>query len=249
MPDVAPPPRPDLPRAPTDDELRAVGLSPAFVKGGGEALKRLILGGALALRQARPADAITLQARAAELCAEMEMPREQVINLQILGGYAIAAGMRDRARDVYSKSGALARKIGLADLEAQSELALGMLEGVNRRPAEAAAHYGAAGKLAEQAKAEPLAIECWRMAGQLALEAKLETSAVDCWKRALRLADPLEPKLAKLTSAPEVARALAAVCRRRGLVAQAQTLEQQSFELEHGPLDQTAAAGTGAGSG
>lgn len=234
MPDVVPPPRADLPRRATDDELRAVGLSPTFVNGGGVALKQLISGAALALRQGQHADAVTLQARAASLCSEMEMPREQVLNLHVLGGYLLAGQSRARAREVYARAAELSHRGGFADLEAQSQLALGMLEAMEQRSAEAASHYSAAGRLAEDAQVPALAIECWRMAGQLAVEAHLEASAVDCWKRALSLAEPLDPKVAQVTSAAEIARALAVLCRKRGLTAQAVSLEQQALQLEQG---------------
>jgi len=234
MPDVAPPPRRNLPALPSDEALEAAGLSPKFVKGGGEALKRLVLGGALAMRRGKSVDAITLQSRAAELCAEMEMPREQILNLHVLGGYVIAAGLRAKAREVYVKAGMLASGGEHHDLAAQSELALGMMDTIEKRPAEAAAHYSAAGRLAETAKIEALAIECWRMAGQLALAARLEGPAVECWKRAFELIEPLEPDVRKLTGAPEVARALAALFRKRGQVAQAESLERRSVEIEAG---------------
>ncbi len=246
MPDVAPPPRVDLPPPPSDEALRAEGLSPAFVNGGADALKQLILGAALALRQKRPVDAVTLQGRAAALCAEMGMPREQVLNLVVLGGYVLAAGQRGKAREVYEGAARIARAHGASDLESQTELALGLLDAVDRRPADAAAHYASAGRLAEQAKSEALAIECWRMAGQLALDAKLESSAVDCWKRAISLAEPLEPDVAKVTSAHEAATALATLCRKRGLHAQAQSLEEQAFALQTGEAPVSAApTGTG----
>jgi tetratricopeptide (TPR) repeat protein len=204
------------------------------VNGGGVALKQLISGGALALRQGRHADAVTLQARAASLCSEMELPHEQVLNLHILGGYLLAGQVRQRAREVYARAGDIAHKGGFTDLEAQSELALGMLEALEHRPAEAATHYSTAGRLAEQAQVSALAIECWRMAGQLAVEARLEQSAVECWKRALDLAEPLEPKVAQITSAAEIARALASLCRKRGLAAQAASLERQAIGIEQG---------------
>ncbi|HVY37531.1 MAG TPA: hypothetical protein VHM31_06335 [Polyangia bacterium] len=234
MPDVAAPPRLNDPVPATDEQLRAAGLSPKFVNGGGDALKKLLLGAALALRQKRNADAVALQARAAALCAEMEMPREQILNVTILGGYLLAAGQRRPAREAYTKARDLAVTGAFDDLIAQTELALGMLDAVDRLPAEAAGHYATAGKHAEKAGIGPLAIECWRMAGQLTLEARLETAAVDCWKRALSIAEPMDTELAKLTSAPEVARALAAVCRKRGLSAQADQLEKRSVELEAG---------------
>jgi len=247
MPDVPPPPRPGLPAPPSDEQLRAAGLSPKFVNGGGDALKKLILGAGLALRQKRHADAVALQARAAALCAEMEMPREQILNVMILGGYLLAAAQRPHAREAYTKARDLAVAAKLDDMIAQTELTLGMLDAVDHQPAQAAGHYSAAGQHAEKAQLGPLAIECWRMAGQLALEARLESGAVDCWKRAVALADPLDPALAKMTSAPEAARALAAVCRKRGLHAQAASLEQRSVDMEAGtagepPADKAAAS-------
>jgi hypothetical protein len=235
MPDgVDPPPRIGAPPPATDEALRAAGLSPMFVKGGGDALKRLVLGAALALRNGKQADAVTLQARAAALCAEMEMPAEQVLNLHVLAGYLVAGAQGARAREVYVQAGDIARTHGRKDLEAQTELALGMMEAVARAPSRAAAHYATAGRLAEEAKIAVLAIEAWRMAGQLALEGRLETSAIDCWKRSLDLADAMDPKQAKATSAPEIARALAGVYRQRGLAAQARALDERSIEIEQG---------------
>lgn len=240
-PDVVPPPRPKDDRVPpTDQQLRAAGISPLLAQGGGEALKQLVLGAALAMRETRTADAIQLQSRAAELCGEMEMPREQAINLFVLGGYFMAAGARDRARQTYVRIGELARSHRLLESEAQAELALGMLESVERRAPQAAAHYAAAGKLAEAANAIPLAMECWRVAGQLGIDSGLESSGVECWKRAISLAGGLEPELRPLTSAAETARALAALCRKRGLIPQAVALERQSVELEQQPPPPTA---------
>jgi tetratricopeptide (TPR) repeat protein len=246
MPDVEPPARIGQSRPVADRDLVAAGLAPGFVNGGGEAMKRLVLGGALAMRQGKTTDALTLQARAAALCGEMHMPREQVINLHVLGGYLIAASLPDRAREIYARSGEIARSHGLADAEASSELALGMMAMGEGRAAQAAKHYAAAGDLAEVAKVPPLAIECWRMAGQLALDAKLDGSAVECWKRALAVAGELDPAVAKATSAAEVARALAAVCRKRGLRAQADELERRSIAIEQGTVG---AAGGSAASG
>jgi hypothetical protein len=223
----------DAPAA-RDAEVHAAGLTPAFVDGGGDALKRLVLGAALAMRNAKPVDAITLQARAAALCAEMGMADAQVLNLHVLAGYLVAAAQGARARDVYRQAGEIARAHGHKDLEAQSELALGMLEAVDRVPTKAAAHYAAAARLAEEAKIEALAIEAWRMAGQLASEARLEASAVECWQRALDLAAALEPQAAQATSAAEIARALAALHRRRGQLAQAQALEERGAAIEEG---------------
>lgn len=235
-PDVAAPPRIEGERVPPPTgELDAVGISQPLVEGGGEALKQLILGAALAMREGRKREAIELQTRAATLCGEMKMLREHIINLMVLGGYLLGTEARERARDTYAYAAQLARTHQLPDAESQAELALGMLNAADQRAPQAAAHYSAAAKLAETAHIIPLAMECWRMAGQLALESGLESSAVDCWKRAIALAGTLEPELAQLTSAAETARALASLCRKRGLVPQASALERQSIELEQRP--------------
>jgi hypothetical protein len=232
FPDVAAPTRIDARPGPTDDALRAAGLSPKFINGGGAQLKQLVLTAALALREGRSVDAVSTQARAAALCAEMEMPREQILNLHVLASYVLAANQRHKAREIYRGAVDLCRMHAATDLESQTEMALGLLDALDQRPTEAATHYSGAARLAETAAVIPLAIEAWRLAGQLALDAGLETSAVECWKRALALADPLDPALAKVTSAPQTALALAAMCRRHGLNAQAKALEERAVGLE-----------------
>jgi tetratricopeptide (TPR) repeat protein len=237
---------------PADDEtLRAAGLNPAFINGGAEALKRLTLGGALALKKGRHGDAVGLQARAAELCGQMGMFPEQVINLIVLGGYLLAGSARNQARDVYQRAGEIAVANGHHNQAAQADLALGMLEASEQRPQQAITHYTRAAQAAEAAKNPALAIECWRIAGQLALDQGAEGPATQYWQRALQLAQPLEAKTAKATGAAEVARALAAVCRKRGLIPQAESLERQGFEFEHGlgkPMESVQPAQSAAGS-
>ena len=239
MPDVGPaPPRGDV--APRDEDLRAAGLSPKFVKGGGDQLKKLILGAALAMRQKRHPDAVTLQARAAALCAEMEMPREQILNVTILAGTCSPPSARTRARPTPGARMALTHQFD--DLIAQTELALGMLDAVDKLPAKPPATTQPPGSTPRRPTSArwPSSAGAWR--ASLRWRRGWKRAAVDCWKRALALAEPLEPELAKLTSAAEVARALAAVCRKRGLSAQADSLEQKSVELEADRADQAAKA-------
>jgi tetratricopeptide (TPR) repeat protein len=152
----------------------------------------------------------------------------------VLGSYALAAGVPDRARETYQHAATLAREAGLFEHQAQAELALGMMAVLDGDAPLAATHYARAGRVAEQGQSTVLAMECWRMAGQLALDHELEPSAVDCWKRALSLAHALPPALVQSTAAAEVARALAALCRKRGLIAQAESLERQGVLLDEG---------------
>jgi tetratricopeptide (TPR) repeat protein len=233
-PAVSPPPRRRTPGPPDPEALRAAGISPGYVNGGGAELKRLVLGAALALREGQPFEAVARQAEAARLCETLEMPRERAINLMVLGGYVLAAGSPPQARESYARAAAVASEAGLPEHAAQAHLALGVLEALEQRPAEAAAHYGTAGRLAEEAAAPVLAIECWRMAGQLALDVGAEGKAVECWRRALSLAAPMPPRIARLTTAAATARALAAALRERGLTRQADSLEVQGRALAPG---------------
>lgn len=233
MPQTPPPRRLDDPEPPTDEQLRASGLSPAYLKGGAQQMQRLMLGAALALRQHRSSDAIELQARTADLCGRMQMPKEQVIQLLVLGGYQLADAKPGAARETYQRATHLAGSEGLALQQAQAELGLGMLDAMAQKP-DALTHYAAAGRLSEQAGIVPLAIECWRMAGQCAGEHGATERALEHWEHALSLSETLSPEVRRTTSAADIARLLANAQQARGHHAQANLLHRHAFEIEHG---------------
>jgi len=233
MPNAVPPIRAQERRPPSDEQLLSSGLEPAYLKGGGRELQRLMLQGALAQRQGRAADAIELQRRTAELCGRLKLHREQVIHLLVLGGYQLAASQPEQARSAYHAAAQLAAERQLSLQHAQAELGLGMLDALEQKP-EAAQHYAAAGLLAEQAEVPALALECWRMAGQAASEGPATSRAVECWQRALALAEALAPEAARATSAAVVARLLANVFAARGQTAAADQLHRRAFHIEHG---------------
>jgi tetratricopeptide (TPR) repeat protein len=233
MPKVAPPPRGDERAPPSDEQLRANGLAPAYENGGGQELQRVMLHGALALRQGRLGDAIELQARAAALCGRLELAREQVIHLLVLGGYQLAASSPARARETYRTAAELARERELPLQGAQAQLGLGMLEAIERRP-EALQHYAAAAELSERARLTPLAIECWRMAGQFASEQRAPERAIECWRRGWELAATLDAAAARATSAATIAQLLAQQLLARGKGQEARELHRRAFVIEHG---------------
>jgi tetratricopeptide (TPR) repeat protein len=233
MPAAAAPRRVDDPPAPTAAQLEGAGLSPLYLKGGARVIKSLVVGASLALGEQRFDEAIELQARAAALFGEMNMTAEQVTALLVLGGYELAASRPEAARRGYEGAAALAASRALAEAQAQSELALGMLDALEERP-DALAHYEAAGTLSEQARSIPLAIECWRMAGQVAERLGGLERADEDYQRALGLAEGLPPAAARATSAAEVARLLARIVEQRGDAARAGELQRQAFRLEHG---------------
>lgn len=233
MPRVAPPPRSDDGVPPSDEQLRANGLSPGYVKGGGQELQRLMLQGALALRQGRLGDAIELQARTAALCGRLELPREQVIHLLVLGGYQLAAAQPAPARESYRAATELAVRGELPLQAAQAELGLGMLDALEQRP-EALQHYAAAAQLSERAQLSALAIECWRMAGQFASEHRAHERAIECWRRGWELVGTLDEVGARGTSAATIARLLAQQLIARGQGREAHELQRRAFRIEHG---------------
>jgi len=233
-PDVVPPPRiGELPPA-SDEALLAVGLSPAFVKGGGAHIKELLVGAALQLKAGNPREALRLQAEAAALCESFAMPDLHIVNLIVLASYCQAAQLPGKAVEVYQRALGLAVRGGHLDQAAQIELGLGSLDVLEGRPAQAITHYRKAGELAEQAKIPSLAIEAWRMAGQLAVDHGSNDGAITAWKRALAVAGPMLPEEVKGTSAAEVARGLAAVLRKNRLHPQADSLEEMSCRMEQG---------------
>lgn len=239
MPRAVPPRRVDDRPAATDEQLRAAGLEPTFVKGGAQRLRRLMLGAALALRQGDTERALTLQARTAELCGAMHMHREQAIHLLVLGGYQLGAAQPDRARRTYERAVALAASQGLPLQQAQGELAIGMLDAVEQRPS-AAERYAAAAELSEAAGSRELAIECWRMAGEAIVERKLPR-AIEHWTHALELATALGEARARATSAADIARLLANARATRGERAEAHRLHRAAFHIERGAEPEGAA--------
>jgi tetratricopeptide (TPR) repeat protein len=233
MPGVAPPRRNDDGAAPSDEQLRANGLEPRYVKGGAQRLKQLMLGAALALRQQRSSDAIELQTRAADLCDELGLHEPHATQRLVLAGYLLAASERAAARAQYERVAALARQEKLAAREVQAELGLGMLDAIEQRPS-ALGHYARAAGVAEAAGTLPLAIECRRMAGQCANDAGAHEQASEHWQHALALSDRLPPDALRATSAADIARLLAQIFAAYGEGGRAAELQRRAFRIEHG---------------
>jgi tetratricopeptide (TPR) repeat protein len=235
-PDVEAPPRKNAPPpAPPDPALLAsAGLTPEFVMGGGQALQKLVLGGALAQKEGRHADAIGLQGAAVELCGRLGMVKAQIINTLILGSYFMAAESRPHARKTYEQAAAQASQHQLKDEEAQANLSLGMLDALEGQNQQSMGRYTNAAELAEKSGNQPLAIESWRTAGQLAYGLKAYDAALQSWLRGLKVTAGMKPKDVQATSAAEMSRGTAAILRSRGQSAEAQEFEQRAFRYEHG---------------
>ncbi len=233
-PDVEPPARKDALPPPSDAELTASGLNPAFVNGGAQLLQKLLLGGALAAKEGRHAEAIHLQRAAVSLCAGLGMVKAQLINTIALGAYFMAAQSPQEARETYEQAANEAKAQSMADEQAQATLALGMLDALEKRHQQALGRYLEAGDVAEAAGNHALAIESWRTAGQLAFGLNAPDAALQPWLRATNVAGALPPRDVKATSAAECARGVAVIFRGRGQTRDADIFDQQAYRFEHG---------------
>ncbi|RYZ08190.1 MAG: hypothetical protein EOO73_09000 [Myxococcales bacterium] len=238
-PDVEAPPRKGAPPPPTDEQLAAAGVNPAFVNGGAQLLQKLLLGGALAIKEGKHAQAIQLQQAAVSLCGGLGMLKAQLINTIILGSYFMSAQSPREARKTYEQAEAEAQKQQMPDEQVQASLALGMLDALEKQPRQAMARYLEAAEVAEKSGNHALAIESWRTAGQLAYGLNAQDAALQPWLRATNVAATMDPLQVKATSAAECARGVAGIFRSRGQARDAELYEQQAFRFEHG-LEQSA---------
>lgn len=241
--DVVAPPRPG--RTASDPAARAelavsLGLPAAFVDGTTDRIQRATMRAALCLRRGQGPDAIRAQREARDLCVSADMPREAVIAELVLGSYLVHLGERRLALEVYREATERAVSAELLSLAAQAQIALGATHLLEGQKPEGAAAYARAGELAERADVPVLAIEAFRMTGQIAFDAKLETPGTNAWRRALEIAAVAPPDVVQTSSAADVARRLAAVCRAHGLIPQAASLDARALKLETGmSLDAT----------
>jgi tetratricopeptide (TPR) repeat protein len=222
---------PPMPKAAVAAELEAAGVPRAMAGDSPKQLKLHIMRGAVALREGDIATAITQQRAARDLCSAAGFVEAKLLMQMTLAGYLLHARQPRAAEAEFTAAAEAGKKQEQWLHAAQAMLGLGALHSVAGRWGEAAATYREAAELSEKAEAPILAIEAWRLAGQLALDHGRESEATASWKKAIALADG-DRAAAKLSSAPDTARALAAICRRRGLVQQADWLEAKSLEYQ-----------------
>lgn len=227
---------PEISKEERDAALREAGINPAFQEKG-PFLRQRVLGAALAMKQGRGTDAVRQQREAAALCENLEMHEMKVICQITLASYFSGLGQQDLAVRELEDAARHAAKHRALQVESQAHLALGLLHGLAKRLPDAMREYAQAGRTAEAAKAAPLAIEAWRLAGQIALQGKSWPAVVTCFQEALRIASGSDPNAAKNSSAPDLARQLAALYRERGFHAQADSLYAQADQIERGETD------------
>jgi tetratricopeptide (TPR) repeat protein len=199
-------------------------------------LRIQVLAASQAAQGQRFPEAVRLQADARDICVSAGLLREAVVMELVLGSYALHGGAAEVALSVFDQARARAAGGGLVDLAAQALIARGGALLLQRQRADAALAYVDAGNIAAGLSSSPiLAIEAFRLAGTVLLSMRNEEQAVAAWQRAVRLAEAAPGDQVAGSSAPAAARALAEVCRRHDLVAQADSLIAQADAWEAGP--------------
>jgi tetratricopeptide (TPR) repeat protein len=239
-PRVDPPPRkgapPPMSAALREQMARELKVEPALLDPSFQQTLRLkVLTAAHALREGKAAQAIQEQREARDMCLKAGLKREAVTMELVLGGYVLQAKQTPQALEVFRDARKRAEAHQLPELAVQAQLAQASTLLVLQRTDEAARAYAEAGKLGMAASAPVLAIEGYRMCGQLLAGLGKVTEATAAWKKALEAADKAPADQRSASSAPEAARQLAALCRKHGLKAQADSLEAQAAALETPP--------------
>ncbi len=229
-PSVLPPPR----RTASGDAL------PAFVRTEAErarlAARTELMRAGLALVQRPGPDAVRHLRVASETLRDAGLAHEGLVARLMMATAVATAGERKIACRELDGVVEEATRLERPDVAAQAASAKASLLAAARETNAAVEAYAVAIHSARAAGPEaiPLLIEVLRAAGQLCIDTRQEERGVACFREALAAADAAPPSAS--AGAAEVARALAAVCRKRGLGAQAESLEQQAAGIERASL-------------
>ena len=244
-PRVAPPPRGEVVAdadAATEqrgcgcESLARAGLPEGLSRPGvGRELGSLMLGAALALRRGDPVEAVRDQRGAMELCRREGLVRESILLELMLASALVQLKRPELALETIEEARSRADDEELHELVIQALLARAMVQALEKRPMEAAETYERAGRLAQERGFAVLAIEAYRVCGQILVAQDRIDLGVASWKRALELADGSDPELVSQSSAAEMARTLASLCRKHGLTDRALELEARAETFENPP--------------
>ena len=138
----------------------------------------------------------------------------------------------DTAAAIFREARADAEAQKAPELAAQAQIALAAGLFAAKKTEEAALAYAEAGQLAAASGARMLAVEAYRMCGQLVAAQGDFPHAGQAFWRAIEIASDGEPEEWRLSSAPEAARALAALFRNHDRPETAECLERLAVEME-----------------
>lgn len=225
------PPVPGRPVASPEQAL-AAGLPAAAVHG--FALAKQVTAAAAALRRGEGGRAVDEQARACALAERAGMDGEALVLRLVLAAYQVHAGRAEQALGEFETVAERAAGLDRPELAVQAWMGVGAVHAAARQPGAAARAYGYAAELglgiegaqeqAPQGNAHRLTtIEALRLSGQHYLEVGEVEASSHQWLRAVELGEQAATAEAQ-GSAAEAGFALAELCRRQGLTAQADSL-------------------------
>jgi hypothetical protein len=179
-------------------------------------LARLLLAAGEAQRARQGASAVELQRRARDLCVAAGW-RDIAVQMElVLGGYLLGAGAGEQAVESARRAVEAAQAQPRMELLPLCQLSLGStLVARGDRPGAMIA-YADAVTSAERAGATMVMLEACRLTADAAVLMGMEAQAIAFWSRAVKLAEA-EPLHGALGSAGHSARAMALLCRKRGL--------------------------------
>jgi|GEM_PF-966289 len=219
---VSPPPRPDVPDAPTlsDEGKRR------------RAVVDEVLAAALAMGSGEPVAAVAAQRKARDLCVEAGWVDEALQMELMLGGHLLAARQTGPAKDSFARALDGAKKADASQRAATAGFALGAVRRLEGEHHTALVAYAEAAQAAERSGQVGLSIEANRLAGQTAADLKMEPQAITFLTRAVKLGEGASTLERSRSSAGAAARSLVAICRKRRLDERAKELEAQAEVLE-----------------
>lgn len=223
------------PLAPEELKRSAEGVPSGLLDPASAArFRERVMGAAREMSAGRSGEAVDRLREAAELARGGGMAKEALVLELVQGAHVLQAGGADAAVRVFDETGRRALAGGFPDVAVQAQLATAAALLVQKKPDRAAEAYARAGRMGADAGAPALAIEAYRTCGQLLLSLGQEREAARVWNEALALGGELPAGQRSSASAAEAARALAWLCRKHALTAQAASLEAQARALEAG---------------
>lgn len=203
----------------------------------GRDLRGLLLASAIALGKEDNPEAVRLQKQAVELCRREGLVREEIVLQLMLAGSLVQLERTSSALEVLEEARTRAKQEELFELEVQVLLMRGMALALAKRPEEAALAYEEAGRIAGERGLIELAIEAYRACGELLVRTGRVEQAIEAWRRALVLAESAPSDVVSQSSAPEMARSLALLCRKHGMSDHTLMLEEKADAFENPPPD------------
>lgn len=198
----------------------------------GRDLRALLSGSAAAYQHNEPTEAVGLQKQAIERCRAAGSHREAIILELALASAVLQLGRTRSALKIIDEVGAHSEERAFHDLTVEALFTRGMAFAIEKKHEEAALAYNEAGSRAHKHGFVGLAIEAYRVCGELLVRRERIDTAIAAWKRALEIAEESEPDLVAQSSAPQMARSLASLCRKHGKGELAAVLEAKADEFE-----------------